>query len=382
MGQAFPTLYQAGGSLPITAPSYVKRQADDDLYAALQAGQFCYILNARQMGKSSLRVRMTNRLKAEGVCAGSIDMTLVGSQQVTAEQWYASVLQGIVSSFQLQVDLRTWWRDRAYLSPVKRLSDFLETVLLTEIQTPIVIFIDEIDSMLGLEFSIDDFFALIRACHNQRVENPIYQRLTFVLLGVATPSDLIRDRSHTPFNIGQSIEVQGFRLSEALPLLCGLQGTVQQPETMLRHILEWTDGQPFLTQKLCQLVQAAKQESTIAIAPGQEKAWLDNLVRSRVIHHWEQQDEPEHLRTIANRLLYNPQGTERLLGLYQQLAITSQPTVAIDSSREQIELLLSGLVVKDQGCLRVRNPIYATVFNTAWVERQLSQLRSDQHHQQ
>jgi hypothetical protein len=375
MSRTYQSLYQTGGSLPANAPSYVKRQADEDLYTAVNAGQFCYVLNARQMGKSSLRVQTIDRLKAAGISSGSVDMTTIGSQQMTVEQWYASLLQNLVSSFRLQVNLREWWWERTHLSVVKRFSEFLETVLLVEIKNPVVIFIDEIDSVLGLDFPIDDFFGLIRACYNQRVENAVYQRLTFVLLGVATPSDLIRDYTRTPFNIGQSIELQGFRFSEALPLLPGLQGIVACPETMLHRILGWTDGQPFLTQKLCQLVQETCQEESITIPPEQEESWLNNLVQSRLINCWELQDEPEHLRTIANRLLHNSQGAGQILGLYQQMAIAPQHTIAIDNSREQLELLLSGLVVKEQDRLRVLNPIYAAVFDAAWVQHQLDKMR-------
>ncbi|MEH1856258.1 MAG: AAA-like domain-containing protein [Nostoc sp.] len=63
-----------------------------------------------------------------------------------------------------------------------------------------------------------DFFTLIRSCYNQRAENSEYNRLTWALFGVATPSDLIIDRNCAPFNIGKSIELHGFNLSEVQPL--------------------------------------------------------------------------------------------------------------------------------------------------------------------
>ncbi|MEQ9629067.1 MAG: AAA-like domain-containing protein, partial [Roseitalea porphyridii] len=113
---------------------------------------------------------------------------------------------------------------------------------------------DEIDSILKIKFK-DDFFAFIRACYNQRVDNPDYQRLTFCLLGVATPSDLIADKQRTPFNIGQAIELTGFTFAEAKSaLIKGLQNYVENAEAVLAEVLDWTGGQPFLTQKLCSLI--------------------------------------------------------------------------------------------------------------------------------
>ena len=378
--------YQVGGSLPLDAPSYVRRQADEELFQALLSSELCYVLNSRQMGKSSLRVQTTNRLQMAGIHCGTIDITAIGTQQVTPEQWYASVVGSLVRNLELPVNIRDWWRERDHVSLVNRFSEFIETVLLVEIQQNVVIFIDEIDSVLGLKFPVDDFFALIRACYNKRAEKSSYKRLSFALLGVATPGDLIADKNRTPFNIGQAIDLRGFTLEEAMPLLPGLTGILSNPQAVLEQILYWSRGQPFLTQKLCKLVVNAcrKQgKGALTIPPGNEVSWVKQLVQKCIIDNWESQDEPEHLRTIRDRLLRNEQRAGRLLGIYQQILQSPQPYlgkgglggVLSDDSREQMELLLSGLVEKQQGFLKVKNPIYQNVFNLEWVEEQLASLR-------
>jgi serine/threonine protein kinase len=361
--------YRVGATLPPEAPSYVVRQADKDLYEGLKVKEFCYILNSRQMGKSSLEVRVRKRLEAEGFACALIDLTKVGIQQVTADEWYATLINSLADSLNLKFDLLPWWHDRRILTPLARFGEFIESVLLTQIDQNIVIFIDEIDSVLSLEFPTDDFFAFIRACYNQRNDKPAYQRLTFVLIGVATPSALIADKERTPFNLGRAIELHGFQISEVQPLAKGLENQVDDPSAVLTEILKWTGGQPFLTQKLCRWI--LKQE--LHIAAGTEAAEVEQFVRSRCITNWESQDEPEHLRTIRDRLFRKPESTGRLLGIYQHILQRSQ--IPADDGPEQVELQLSGLVVKRNGMLTVYNTIYRNVFNEQWVQEALAELR-------
>src|SRR5262249_46298299 len=141
---------------------------------------------------------------------------------VAQEEWYLGLLSRLRSELRLaEVDVQAWWQANAQLSAAQRFTNFLRDQVLTTITAPVVIFIDEIDATLGLAFR-DDFFAAIRAIYNARANEPVYDRLTFTLFGVATPTDLIRDRERTPFNIGQRIELQEFSDADAMPLRIGL----------------------------------------------------------------------------------------------------------------------------------------------------------------
>ena len=183
----------------------------------------------------------------------------------------------------------------------------------------------------------------------------------WIVVGVAAPAELIADRKRTPFNIGQPIELSGFQPHEAQPLSQGLSEKVENPQTVLNEVLYWTGGQPFLTQKLCQMIR----ETSDAIPINTEAEWVENLVRTHILDHWESQDEPQHLRTIRDRILESVRSSQ-LLALYQQ--ILKQGEIETTGSEEERELLLSGIVVKQLGQMKVYNRIYRTVFDADWVE--------------
>ncbi len=359
--------YQVGGSLPMDSRTYVVRAADRYLYKALKRQDFAYVLNARQMGKSSLMVRMMQQLQGEGYNCIAIDMTRIGSDEVTLEQWYKGIAVELWQGFGLlgAVSLKNWWNERSDLSAVQRLSRFIEDVLLVELAPqPLVIFIDEIDNILALNFSVHDFFAMIRSCYNQRSFKPEYRRLNFAFFGAASPSNLMSDIQRTPFNIGKGIELQGFKEHEAQPLVQGLSDKVTNPQTLLKSILGWTNGQPFLTQKLCQLIH----HSPVSIPINQEEVWLEQFIEEKILIDWEIQDEPEHLRTIRDRLLKHPQAP-LLLTMYQDILI--QGSIPITDSILAQELLLSGIVIQEHRELKLHNRIYGEIFNREWVESHL-----------
>jgi WD40 repeat protein len=362
--------YQTGGSLALDAPTYINRQADEDLYADLLAGNFRYVLTSRQMGKSSLRIRVMDRLQQSGVRCSAIDLTGIGSQNISASEWYYGILDLVIEHLKLTdaIDLDEFWNQHQNLSPLQRLSKFVD-MLLSHIAEPVVVFVDEIDSTINLKFDADDFFVWIRYCFNLRLDKPQYNRLTFCLLGVATPTDLIQDKTRTPFNIGERIDPQRFQVEQLMPLMGGLSEQVEDIEVVCKAIHDWTGGQPYLTQRLCQLIQSELGK----IELGQEQESIARLVENRIITNWEYQDEQSHLKTIRDRLLKDDERAVRLLGLYQQ--VLQGVELSGDNPPERMALLLTGLVILEQERLFPYNEIYRRVFSDEWVAQELAKLR-------
>lgn len=373
--------YKFSGSLSAKDSTYVERDADRDLYDALIAGEFCYVLESRQTGKSSLRNRIMEKFQAPNVNIKYVayNITKGSVQQAILSDWYQDQISRIISDFKINyslnlgINLKEWWEDTPG-SPLGKYEKFIEDVLLAQTgDDKIVIFIDEIDSVLDFPFPTDDFFAFIRACYEERNNKPMYKRLTFCILGVASPNNLIKDKRRTPFNIGKAITLKPLPVDmndpksfdKIEPLIKGLEGKFNDSKQIMQQILDSTGGQPFLTQKLCQLmVEESKKENPNPV---------DQVVKSRIIDNWEFQDEPDHLRTIRDRILMNEKWAFDLLKMYRD--ILSYGQIDANSSFNQIELKLTGLVLQDGSLLKAYNPIYREIFNLNWVEVQLGKLR-------
>lgn len=360
-----PSVLQAGGALGLDK-LYVERPADRELHRALSAGEFCYVLAPRQSGKSSLRVRTAARLRAAGVLCATLDLTQIGVK-VTLDEWYFGLIDMISERLSLP-DPGEFWEQRRQVSPVQRMLRYLRDVVLAQVAQPVVLFIDEIDTVLALDLPRDDFFAAIRSLYNQRAEDPKCHRLTFCLLGVAAPADLMRDPSRTPFNIGQDIRLDDFTTEEAaafLPCLAGEEGPA-----LLHALLGWTAGHPYMTHRLCRALQGTPSEAgqlpagrvaalvqQIFLQPGHTAesslAVIDSFFRIGQTSH----ADGDRLR--------------QMLALYERL-LRKERIESAPSDPVQMALRMTGLIVERLDSagpvLQVRNLILERTFDRDWLD--------------
>ena len=358
-----------GGSLRANDPTYVVRKQDTELLEKLLAGEYCYVFNARQMGKSSMRVRVMKNLRSQGCKCIPIDMTRLGVS-TKEEYWYEGFLGEIFYGCDLpnSINYQDWRASHQNLNNIQLFARFIEEILFVNFPHPqkIYIFLDEIDVLVKLPLEMrNDFFAFIRSCYNRRAEDgkPDYHRLIFAFVGVATPDDLIRDPQRTPFNIGYPIELTELSFENGKEVLTRrLEGIVEEPEIVLKKVFDWTGGQPFLTQKLCQIIIDYAEDS---------EPDVDELVEEHILTYWEEKDNPTHFKYMHDYLVNHVEFAPQLLGLYQE--ILQKGEVKTDDSPVQMALRLSGIVIKRQKKLFVFNKIYQKIFNEDWVEEKLAE---------
>lgn len=368
--------FVTGGTLPTGSKSYVERRADRELLEALHAGEFCYILTARQMGKSSLMVRTASRLREQGVSVAVLDLTAIG-QNVTPAQWYDGLAQRLGRQLRLEDEIDDYWLDQEKLGPCQRLFGALRDIALPRQKSSLVVFVDEIDAIRSLPFRPDEFFAAIRELYNRRTEDPELNRVTFCLLGVATPSDLIQDSRTTPFNIGRRIALSDFTSAEAEPLAEGLTHgldnhvdmSIDEARQVLARILYWTGGQPFLTQRFCRAIK----ERNDAIADLEKKLRrrkdVDALCNELFLSHRSRESD-DNLALVRNRLLNSDVDRAALLDIYRRVHLGRH--VDDDETSPAINRLrLAGIVRAQQGRLHLRNRIYREVFDQKWIQASL-----------
>lgn len=366
MTPSIPSLSTLGGLKE--GDLYIERPADAELLSVLRRGDYAYVLSSRQTGKTSLMIRTLRRLRSQGVRCAKVDLGGLGTDPDPA-QWYHSLAVEIAEATGCgEAFAEPFFSSAVRRTPVQRFTRFLRG-LLARSEAPLVIFIDEVEGFLKLPMRVaDDFLAAIRSCFNDRDREPLYRKLSFCLLGVCTPTELIRDERRTPFNVARGIHLEDFSWdavrSGFLPVL---GNDSAEAEACLARLHAWSGGHPYLTHRLVEEVQRRAEEGEPLSPELAEQAVADLFLGSLGREH-------ENFLEVERRLCLGPaHRVQRRLALYRAL-LRGESVPVRGHDPIQLELRIAGLLreIRPAGeppHLAVRNRIFAAVFDETWAPK-------------
>jgi WD40 repeat protein len=356
--------FSVGQPLHAVRASYVRRRADDVLYDTIAGGRYAHVIAPDRSGKSSLIAATTARLEANGIKVAVLDLEQIGVRDggSDAGRWYYSIAYRLLRQLRIRFDLQSWWQDKSILSNRQRLVEFYSEVILGNVQERIVVFVDEIQCVGEMPFA-DQLLASIRAAHNARTTDPDFSRLTFVLLGECDPNAVIEESEVSPFQVTQTVALGDFT-REDLSLFAtelGLGGG--EAEAALDRIYFWTNGQPYLTQKLARAVSRESGDDNVVDV-------VDRIVTQQLTGRAATHSEP-HLSHMHRMVVNHPKHREALLNLYGKVRKGIEVAADLGSPLQRFLIAIGLVVIDEERCLTVRNRIYGAVFTTRWANDSL-----------
>jgi WD40 repeat protein len=363
-GESSGEFFSVGPPLHAVRAGYVRRRADDLLFDAILAGRYAHVIAPCRSGKSSLVAATAARLEAKGFNVAILDLGQIGERDAgtDAGRWYYSVAYRILRQLRIRFDLQSWWQEKSVLGNCQRLLEFYNEIVLRFVKERIVIFVDEVQC-IGENSIGTELLASIRSAHNGRATEPEFARLNFVLLGECDPVSLIDEPSLSPFNVTQSIPLDDFSRDDLNIFATELNLSAEQAQQVLDRIFYWTNGQPYLTQKIARAISREQLDDEI-------DDHVDGLVRQQFMGRAALRTEP-HLSHIHREVMRNPRQSEALLNLYGRLRKGVPVDTDLGSPLQRRLMAIGLLSVNEEGDLQVRNRIYEAVFTARWANENL-----------
>jgi hypothetical protein len=244
-----------GGSLRPDSRFYIERPADRVAYEAIaQQGVTLTIKGPRQMGKSSLLLRMVHTAIDLGKRVAVLDFQLFDRTTLhDDETFFRHFCVWLTAELELENQVETFWA--IPLGNPQRCTRYVGRYLLPTLGAPLVLAMDEVDTIFDTAFR-SDFFSMLRSWHNYRALQPIWRQLDLALVTSTEPYQFVSNRNLSPFNVGEGIDLLDFT-PEQVAELNQRHGVPLDADTVQR-LFALIGGDPFLVRRALYLVASRR----------------------------------------------------------------------------------------------------------------------------
>ncbi|HEY9604449.1 MAG TPA: AAA-like domain-containing protein, partial [Allocoleopsis sp.] len=248
-----------GGQVDLASAFYVERPPiEARCYEAIaKPGSLIRIKAPRQMGKTSLMARVLQQAEVKGCLKVPLSFQLADAK-VFADldkflQWFCA---SIGRRLKLANKLKDYWDD--IFGSKDNCTAYFEEYLLAEIDKPLALGLDEVDLVFEYPDIASDFFALLRAWHEEAKNRDIWKKLRLVVVH-STEVYIPMNINQSPFNVGLPIELPEFTSEQVLDLT--QRHRLDWDATQVEQLMEMVGGHPYLVRVA--LYTIARQDMTL-----------------------------------------------------------------------------------------------------------------------
>jgi len=263
--QPFPSaqplsLEMPEGTMDSESRFYVERSTDSMALGTIErsTGVTITIKGPRQMGKSSLLIRIKAKAETLSKRVAYLDFQLFDRAALTeADRFYRQFCEWLTEELELENRVAEYWESP--LGNSQRCTRYMSRHLLKILASPLVLAMDEVESVFDTEFR-SDFFGMLRSWHNNRATTPIWKQLDLVLVTSTEPYQLIANLNQSPFNVGQVLELIDFDRGQVADL--NQRHGSPLGLAQLHQLMELLAGHPYLVRRGLYLI--ASRQMTVA----------------------------------------------------------------------------------------------------------------------
>jgi DNA-binding CsgD family transcriptional regulator/DNA-binding MarR family transcriptional regulator len=225
---------------PIDSPFYIERPpVEIECLAAFEEpGALIHIKAPKQMGKTSLILRIIERAKQKKVRTAYLNFSQIEASKLEREvNFLRTFLAYTIQALNQTFSLEEWDRD----TPVMLSCTINFQELLKELNGTLILILDEVDRLFEYPQIYQNFFPMLRNWYEKASESETWEKLRLVVAHSTEDYGQL-DINQSPFNVGYPIVLEEFTL-EQIQTLASRHGLDRQA---VDPLISMVGGHPYL----------------------------------------------------------------------------------------------------------------------------------------
>jgi hypothetical protein len=241
-------------------------------------------------------MRVIDAAEAAGKRVAFLDFHLFDRAALaSADLFFRQFCAWLTDTLDLDDRIDEFWTTQ--LGNSQRCTRYFERYVLRQISRPLVLAMDEVDSIFDAPFR-SDFFGMLRSWHNSRAAKPAWSQLDLALVTSTEPYQLIANLHQSPFNVGQILTLEDFTRDEVHTS----NDLHRRPLDLVQEqqLYELLGGHPYLTRRALYLLASGRStsESLFGQAAAERGPFGDHLR----YHLFRLHGQPELVRGLVQVL--------------------------------------------------------------------------------